>query len=212
MRAGREVHTSVMCDIITLMKSELQENLVDVQMAQKILLQGGVGIMATDTVYGLIARADNPEAVKRLYALKHRERKPGTIIAASLQQLVDLGVEQKYLDRVKQWWPNPLSIVIPTGPSLFYLHQGLDSLPFRIPKDEKLRQILEQTGPLATSSANHPGEPTSSTIQQAWDYFGTNVDFYIDGGDLSGRVPSTIIRVTGDGKIETLRPGPVKIN
>jgi L-threonylcarbamoyladenylate synthase len=194
------------------MKPELQDELVDIAAAIKILLVGGVGIMATDTVYGLTARADNPGAVKRLYALKHRERKPGTIIAASIQQLLDLGIQKTYLDQVKQWWPNPLSIVIPTGANLFYLHQGLDSLPFRIPKDEKLRAILEQTGPLATSSANRPGEPNSEDITQAWNYFEGSVDFYVDGGDLSGRVPSTIIRLTDDGKIETLRQGAVEIS
>jgi L-threonylcarbamoyladenylate synthase len=193
------------------MKPELQNKLISVEKAIDILKNGGVGVLPTDTVYGLAASAHNKEAVARLYALKHREKKPGTIVAASVQQLIELGVDPKQVEQAAKWWPNPLSVIVPTGDNLFYLHQTLDSLPFRIPADENFRKILEQTGPLATSSANQPGEPTSEHVQQAWDYFEDSVDFYVDGGDLSGRAPSTIIRFDAAGNIEVLRQGAVKI-
>jgi len=194
------------------MEKKLQDLLVTIPDAIETIRQGGVGIMAVDTVYGLVTRADNQEGVKRLYALKHREKKPGTIIAAGIEQLVELGVERSFLEKVDQWWPNSLSVIVPTGDNLFYLHQGLDSLPFRIPKDENIRALLKQTGPLATSSANHPGEPTSEQVEQAWNYFHDQVDFYVDGGDMSGRAPSTIIRINDNGSIEVLREGAVKIS
>ncbi len=54
--------------------------------------RGAVGVLPTDTVYGLAASALNPEATKKLYTLKNRERKPGTVIAASYEQLIRLGV------------------------------------------------------------------------------------------------------------------------
>jgi L-threonylcarbamoyladenylate synthase len=194
------------------MEKKLQDLLVTLPDAIEIIRKGGLGIMAVDTVYGVVTRADNKEGVARLYALKHRERKPGTIIAADIEQLVGLGVDRSLLQKVEQWWPNPLSVIVPTGDDLFYLHQGLDSLPFRIPKDENIRAILRQTGPLATSSANHPGEPTSERVEQAWDYFHNGVDFYVDGGDTSGRAPSTIIRISDSGDIEVLREGAVRIS
>lgn len=193
------------------MNSDLQKKIVSFDEAIQLLLDGGVGVIPTDTVYGLATRADNPEGVARLYALKHRERKPGTTIAASTRQLIDLGVKARHLEQVKQWWPNPLSVVVPTGEDLFYLHQGLDSLPMRIPKDDHLRSVLQQTGALTTSSANQPGEPESQNIQEAWEYFGDGVDFYVDGGNLSGRAPSTIIRISDTGEIEVLRHGAVEI-
>ena len=176
-----------------------------------ILQNGGVGVLPTDTVYGLTACAANEQAVSRLYALKHREHKPGTIVAASIDQLVQLGIKRRYLSAAEQWWPNPLSVVIPTGEMLYYLHQGLDSLPIRIPKDEQLQAILSKTGPLITSSANAPGEPTAENIKAAYAYFGDSVDFYVDGGDMSGRPPSTLIRIVDDA-IEILRPGAVAID
>lgn len=175
------------------------------------LKNGNVGVLPSDTVYGLMTSVYNTDAVTRLYALKHRENKPGTIIAASLDQLVELGLKRRYLTAVNAYWPGPISIVIPCGNELAYLHQGKDSLAVRVPSDPYMQSILEHTGPLLTSSANHPGEPTANTMQQAADTFGDEVDFYVDGGDLSGREPSTVIRIVDDA-IEILRQGAVHIN
>ena len=151
------------------------------------LLAGAVGVLPTDTVYGLVARAQDKHAVKRLYALKRREHKPGTVIAASVEQLLELGVEERYLRRVEQWWPASLSVETPLGPSLAYMHQETGREGLRVVSDERMRRILEQTGPLVTSSANQPGEPGSNTIEEAYAYFGHTIDFYVDGGNLAGR-------------------------
>lgn len=176
----------------------------------ELLRAGKVGVIPTDTVYGLVALATNEKAVARLYELKSRNQKPGTIIAASVDQLVELGIKRRYLTAVEQFWPNPLSVVVPSE-GLSYLHVGKYSLALRIPGNESIREFLIQTGPLLTSSANHAGEPTSATMKQAQAYFGETVDFYVDGGDLSGHKPSTIIRIVDDA-IEILREGAVKIN
>jgi len=179
--------------------------------AAALLLQAGnVGVIPTDTVYGLVARAADKEAVARLYGLKNREGKPGTIIAATIDQFAHLGIKARYLRAVAEYWPGAISIVIPCGPELEYLHEGVGSLAVRVPDDEQLQVLLEQTGPLLTSSANHPGEDTATTIAQAQNYFGDSVDFYVDGGDLSNRQPSTIVRVVDDA-IEVLRQGAVVI-
>jgi len=179
--------------------------------AVKLKKAGTIGVLPTDTVYGLVARAADPEAVIRLYDLKLREHKPGTIIAATIEQLVELGIKYRYLKAVEQFWPGAVSVIIPcANPELAYLHLGKQSLAVRIPGDSKLRELLAQTGPLLTSSANHPNEPTAVTTAQAEAYFGTKVDFYVDGGDLSAREPSTIIRIVDDA-IEVIRPGAVPI-
>lgn len=175
-----------------------------------LLHAGQVGVIPTDTVYGLVARAADEQAVARLYALKSREKKPGTIIAASVEQLVELGIKHRYMKPVEHYWPNPLSIIIPSE-NLQYLHVGKFSLALRVPNYEPLRELLEQTGPLVTSSANQPGAPTSTTVEQAQDYFGDQIDFYVDGGNLAGHEPSTIIRVVDDA-VEVLREGAVVID
>jgi len=171
---------------------------------------GAVGILPTDTVYGLVARAQDKKAVAKLYALKSRESKPGTIIAANQQQLIDLGLDKEALEEAGRFWPASISAVIPCVIKLDYLDQGVGSLAVRIPDDAKLRQLLKVTGPLITTSANAPNEPTANTIAEARQYFGDKVDFYVDGGNLSGRKPSTVIRFS-NGKLEVLRKGAVEI-
>ncbi|MDQ3159123.1 MAG: L-threonylcarbamoyladenylate synthase [bacterium] len=172
-----------------------------------LLKQGKVGVCPSDTIYGLFCDAKNKKAVKQLYDLKKREKKPGTIIAANVDQLVELGLKKRYLSVVKDLWPNPLSVVIPTV-DLEYLHEGVGGLAMRIPKDNALREFLEKTGAVMTSSANFNGGKPADTVQEAFDYFGDSVDFYVDGGDLSKNKPSTIIR-TVDDEIEILREGAI---
>lgn len=173
---------------------------------------GAVGIIPSDTVYGLVARASDQSAVQRLYSVKHREGNPGTIIAANNQQLEELGLKHRYLTAVEQYWPGPISIIIPCAdPKLAYLHQGYMSLAVRLPDNDELQQLLQATGPLLTTSANQPKEPVATTIEQAKHYFGETVDFYEDGGDLSGNQASTIIRIVDDA-IEVIRQGAVTIN
>jgi L-threonylcarbamoyladenylate synthase len=176
-----------------------------------LLQKGAVGILPTDTIYGIVACALDQNAVTRLYAIKHREGKPGTLAAANIQQLRELGITSKYLDSVAHLWPNPISIVLPAGEQLAYLHQGKDSLAIRIPRDEQFRKLLEQTGPLLTSSANHPGQPAAETIADAERYFGDEVDFYADGGDISGRAASTVALLRQDGSLKVLRQGEVVV-
>jgi L-threonylcarbamoyladenylate synthase len=175
------------------------------------LLQAcGVGVLPTDTVYGIVARAADSVAVARLYALKRREHKPGTVIAADSDQLIALGLEEKVIRTVEHLWPNPISLVMSADSRLKYLHQGVGSLAVRVPDDERLRRLLRQTGPLLTSSANQPGEPVATCMEEARRYFGDKVDFYVDGGDMRTKAPSTIARLE-NGKMTVLREGAVKL-
>ncbi len=171
---------------------------------------GTVGVIPTDTVYGLAVRATDKTAIEVFYRLKQRQKKPGTLIAANIEQLVILGIPRRYLTPVMQYWPNPISIVIPTTPELHYLDMGKGSLAVRIPAHQQLHQLLCDTGPLMTSSANQPGEPPANNITEAQHYFQDQVGFYLDGGELQA-LPSTIIRIVDDA-IEVLREGTIKIN
>lgn len=176
--------------------------------AKKLLEPGAIGVIPTDTVYGVVARAADQQAVARLYKLKKRESKPGTVIAASIDQLVELGIKRRYLKAVEQFWPGPVSVEIPH--QISHLHQGTGRQAFRIPDDKDLQALLLITGPLQTTSANQAGEPPANTVVEARQYFGEVVDFYVDGGDLSSREPSTIIKIIDDA-IEVIRQGAAHI-
>lgn len=176
-----------------------------------LLTRSAVGILRTDTVYGVVAQAQDSQAVAKLYRAKSREGKPGTVIAANVQQLVALGLSAADLAQVSHLWPASVSVVLPAPAQLEYLDQGKKSLAVRIPASASLRLLLEQTGPLLTSSANQPGQPEATTIKEAQHYFGDSVDFYVDGGPVINGQASTVVRLLPGGAFELLRQGSVAV-
>ncbi len=173
-----------------------------------IIRNDGVGILLTDTVYGIVGRAASTTAATRIMEVKGRENKPGTLIAANVQQLIGLGLPPDYLKLCQAFWPGPVSIVIPAGPELEYIHLGKDSIVTRITDKPEFVGLLEAVGPLLTTSANLPGEPVVTTIAEAQTLFGAGVDFYVDGGHVADPVASTIIKID----ITVLRQGAATIN
>lgn len=171
----------------------------------EILNSGGVGVVPSDTVYGLMGQLFNQAAVERMYDLKDRPlNKPvGTILLAEPEQLEGY-VSPEDLLRAEVYWPGPTSIILNLDNRLMYAHRGWNALPFRIPNNAALRSLLKATGPLATTSANIAGRKTADAIEEAMGVFRENVDFYVDGGDLSGRPPSKIIKFT-NGEVEVIR-------
>lgn len=177
-----------------------------------ILAGGAVGVMPTDTIYGLVASARDADAVAKLYRLKERERKPGTVIAASAEQLVELGVDEMTIRLLSPLWPAPLSVEVTIGDHLTHIHQGTGHGAFRVVADETVRALLAKTGPLLTTSANMPGMEPAGNLTEAQGYFGGSVDFYVDGGEVRNRPPSTVARLHPGGKLELVRQGSAKID
>ena len=173
---------------------------------------GAVAVIPTDTIYGLAADVHHRAAVEKLYGLKDREHKPGTVIAANVDQLLELGLPVEQIQQVAHLWPNPISIVLPAPSSLDYLDQDVGSLAVRIPDDPEVRALLEMTGPLLTTSANHPGQQPATNTAEAHAYFGDTVDLYVDGGDRVGRPASTVVRLEKDGQLTVLRQGAVIVD
>ena len=171
----------------------------------KKLIEGGVVLLPTDTLYGIASVASNKEAVIRLYKIKNRNNKPGTIISASVADLVKLGLDRLELASAKKYWPGSISLIIKAGKDLEYLHLGKRSLAVRIPDNKNLKKLLAKTGPLLTSSANLPGCNPARTIQEAKAYFGQKVDYYLDDGIMDGQ-PSTVAKVV-NGRLQIIRAG-----
>jgi len=170
-----------------------------------VLVSGGVVVTPTDTVYGLVCSTLNTSAVMKMYEIKQRDGKPGTIVAGSVQQLIEMGFDKEEIELASQFWPGPVSVILDAPDSLEYLHMGRKSLAVRIPDLEWLNELLMSTGPLATTSANFPGEPTVTTIEEAKKLFGDKVDLYVDGDEITSAKPSKIVRILPSGDIETIR-------
>lgn len=184
-----------------------------------ILSRSGVGVLPTDTLYGVVGSACNPSTVRRIYRLRRRNpKKPMIILVGSIYDLKRFGVRitpatRKILQTV---WPGKVSVVLEIsgkrqaiGKKLTYLHRGTGTLAFRLPKPRWLRSLLQKTGPLVAPSANFEGKPPARTVREAKKYFGDKVDFYIDAGQLTSK-PSTLIKIE-KGKTVVLREGAVVV-
>ena len=181
---------------------------------ENILKNGGVVVMPTDTIYGIVGSALNVRTVEKIYKLRKRSLdKPFIILISSIDDLNKFGVTltPSQLEFLKKHWPNPLSVVLTVnGDQWKYLHRGTNSLAFRMPKDKKLLDLLKRVEPLVAPSANIEGEKPSETIEEARKYFKKKVAFYVDGGTIKS-TPSTLIKLKEDGSWQILRQGSYKI-
>lgn len=173
-----------------------------------LIKSGGIGVIPTDTVYGLACSALKKAALKKIYRLKKRsQNKPPVILISSDKDLSLFGIKiTKLVKKItKRFWPGRVSIIIPIPQKRFaYLHRGKKSLAFRLPQNKKLIQLIKKTGSLATSSANISKKEVADSIRRAILYFGKGVDFYVDVG-RKGVVPSTIISFSKSGEVNVLR-------
>lgn len=174
----------------------------------EMLKEGKIGVIPTDTLYGVVAAALNEGAVKRVYALKRRKAtKPCIILIASPIDLAlfDVVLTAEHKKLLSTYWPGPVSVILPCGAEVpACLHGGTRTLAFRMPNDVQLSHLLRESGPLIAPTANPEGLPPATTIEEAKKYFGDNVDFYIDGGTHVGK-PSTIISFGASDSIVTVR-------
>lgn len=178
-----------------------------------LLRQGAVGVLPTDTIYGLVARAEDSVAVARLYALRKRTpAKPCIVLIATLADLSLFSIKptKRVRDILARVWPGSVSVILPCIQKKFtYLHRGTKTLAIRLPKSASLRALIAASGPLIAPSANPEGLSPALTIAAARNYFGTDVDFYVDGGKKVS-APSSLIGLVG-GDIIIHRAGAVRI-
>ncbi len=167
---------------------------------EKILKEEKIGVLPTDTIYGLVGSALSKKAVERIYKIKKRDRKkPLIVLISSYKDLDIFGIK---FDK-KLIWPYKTSIILSCLDKKFrYLHRGENSIAFRMitVKNKNLLNLIKKTGPLVAPSANPEGKKPAETIAQAKNYFDKKIDFYIDGG-LKKSKPSTLITYIDDKKI-----------
>jgi len=174
----------------------------------KTIRNGGVAIMPTDTLYGIVGKALDESVVERIYSIKQRKPdKPCIILIGDIEELKNFSVILSLTQEseLKKYWPGPTSIILDCyNDSLEYLHRGTKTLAFRLPTNTDLQNLLKKTGPLIAPSANPEGLPPVQNIKQAQEYFNNLIDLYINGGEISGQA-SKVLRLHKDGSISILR-------
>ena len=177
----------------------------DIDTAAAILKNDGVVVLRTDTLYGVLACARSEKAVQKVYELKGRDETKSPIVLISDRSQVFDPVDDQVNELLESVWPGKVSVIIPSTESPTWIRRDNQSVAYRLPAITELQSLIAKTGPLIAPSANPEGLQPADSIEQAVDYFGENVDLYIDGGVVEGSAPSQIVRINNDGIIERLR-------
>lgn len=177
----------------------------DIDEVVAAIKRGGVAVIRTDTLYGIVASADNKHAVQKVYDIKRRDPKKSCIILIASPEEA-YGHTDELAHDVERYHETPTSFLIDSPNAPEWLLRANTELAYRVPADETLRELLALTGPLIAPSANPEGLPPARTIAEAKAYFGADVDVYIDDGEVPADTPpSRLLRVASDGSLERLR-------
>lgn len=179
----------------------------DILSCAPTLRAGGVVVLRTDTIYGIVARADDQAACRRVYAAKGRDgSKPCIVLVADSTQIWDTVSREAFARGLSTVGDEPTSVVVPAGDHVpVWLPHEDGSVAFRKPNKPGLQELLAVTGPLIAPSANPSGEEPAANTEQAEAYFGEAVDVYVDGGEVENPRPSRVVRIDETGELERIR-------
>ncbi len=168
-----------------------------------ILRQGGLVAFPTDTVYGLGAGANLPQAVKRVYQVKERPRgRALPLLLADIAQISEVAypVSQVAWLLAHTFLPGALTIVLPKSKSVpDTVTGGGNTVAVRVPAHPIPVALVRGLGvPVVGTSANLSGSPSSVTADEVRYQFGDRIGLIIDGGRCLGGKESTVVDVTGE--------------
>jgi L-threonylcarbamoyladenylate synthase len=188
----------------------------EIQQAVEALRAGELVAFPTETVYGLGANANNPDAVRKIFRAKGRPSTHPVIVHIDhpryLQRWVrDLPVEAKKL--ADAFWPGPLTLVAKRAPAVNdVITGGQDTVAIRVPNHPVAQQLLNAFGGgIAAPSANRYGSVSPTRVEHVREEFGDEIKVVLDGGECKLGLESTIVACVGDA-LRVLRPGNIGIS
>lgn len=192
-----------------------QELRNQVQTAAAMLRQGGVVAFPTETVYGLGADAENPQAVARIFTVKGRPTNHPLIVhLASVAQIAHWAenIPPAAWTLARHFWPGPLTLILRRAPGVpDIVTGGQDTVGLRMPDHPLALALLEAFGAgIAAPSANRFGRVSPTTVAHVREELGENVDFTLDGGPCRVGIESTILDLS-TWRPRLLRPGAISV-
>ena len=185
-----------------------------IQQALVVLREGGLVAFPTDTVYGVGALAFDGKAVESIYKAKDRPiEKAIPILIGDVEDITKVSSEVPLMAKklAKQFWPGPLTIVLPKHISLPDSVSATKTVGVRVPDHTVARSVLRAAGPMAVTSANLSGQPSPSTAEEVFAQLNGRIALILDGGKTPGGVPSTLVDCTGS-KPVVMREGPIRFD
>lgn len=172
-----------------------------IKVSLKILKDGGIVAYPTESFYALGVRAEDEEAVKRLFKLKGRsEDKPLPVIIGDINTLKSIvKVIPSQAERlISRHWPGPLTLIFEAIDNLpVLLTGGTGKVAVRIPGEGFALSLAHDAGfPITATSANPSSLQPAISAGEVRDYFDENVNLIVDAGKTPGGKPSTIVDIT----------------
>ncbi len=181
--------------------------------AAKIIGDGGLVALPTETVYGLGADGLSPSAVDKIYEAKGRPKdNPMILHVTGMKQVEALchSIPETAYILAEKFWPGPLTMILPAKDHIpKRTTGGLSTVAVRCPDSPITRQVIALSGTaIAAPSANLSGKPSTTTAQHVLHDHDGRIDAVIDGGACRVGVESTIIDLT-ENPARLLRPGGI---
>lgn len=183
----------------------------------EIMINGGIAVFPTDTVYGLGA-VPLKKSIEKIYEIKKRDFSKKIIALindiSNLNEMIDETSENmdKISPVLREYWPGELTVIFKADRKFTRkFDEELDTIGVRIPKNETALEIIKNAGGIVlTTSANISGENPVTRLNSLNEEIREKADCVIeDESTLTGK-PSTIVKYE-NGKIELLRKGNVSI-
>lgn len=181
--------------------------------AARIIRDGGLVAIPTETVYGLGANGLDPEAAAKIFIAKGRPGDNPLILHVAEPKQMELfchDIPQAAYDLADRFWPGPLTMVLPAKDCVpKRTTAGLDTVAIRCPASAVTREIIRLAGvPIAAPSANLSGKPSTTTARHVLDDHDGRIEAVVDDGPCRVGVESTIVDLTED-RPRLLRPGGI---
>jgi L-threonylcarbamoyladenylate synthase len=174
-------------------------------------MAGRVIIFPTDTVYGIGTQILDLEGIEKIYQIKHRPKeKPLACLCANLKQIEDIAyVSDDARKLIKEFLPGGLTLILKTKEDILN-KIGYKTIGVRIPNHPLALKILEENGPMLTTSVNESGSVPLNEYDEIYKEYHTLVDKIYDNDRDSLNLASTVILLTTD-ELKVLREGPIKL-
>ena len=172
---------------------------------------GRVIIFPTDTVYGIGTQIFDIEGIKRIYEIKKRPLdKPLACLCANIQQIEDIAVLNDIARKlINVFLPGALTLILEAKEEVKN-QIGYKTIGVRIPNSKIALNILEENGPMLTTSVNDSGEKPLNHYDEIYDKYNGIVDKIYDNDAKILEIPSTVLLINGD-ELKVLREGSIKI-
>ena len=179
-----------------------------IEKASQIIIQGGIVIFPTDTVYGIGCNPYNKEAVEKIYKIKSREiMKSVPVLTYSIETAEKIVEFDQFTKKiVEKFWPGPLTVILKVTDKKIKESLNLENkIAIRVPDHKCTLELLKKCNFLVGTSANISGDFPYTDPEECLKNL-ENYDVFVDGGIITSKGESTIIEIENE-QIKIIREG-----